>query len=211
MRTWMREIRWSKWLGAAVATVLTFAATTASAEQSPMEFIKDHADEVTELLAQEESEERAEKFSEKANEIIDFRMLASRALEGYWEERSEEEQDEFMSHLQELLEANYKRKLEGYELGEDYEIEYLEEKQRDDRAIVKTKVAWGESAKKQKPVEYKLAKKEDGWIIYDVVTDGASLEETYREAYTEIIEDEGWDTLIEKMESKIEKLKSESE
>jgi len=209
MHTWTGSTRWSRWFGAAVAVLLTFASTTASAEQSPMEFVKDHADDVTELLAQEESENRAEKFSEKANEIIDFRMLASRALEGYWEERSEKEQDQFMSHLQELLEANYKRKLQGYELGEDYEIEYLEEKRREDRAIVKTNVAWGESEKKQKPVDYKLAKKEEGWVIYDVVTDGASLEQTYREAYTEIIEDEGWDALIDKMASKIVRLKSE--
>jgi len=208
---WIREAKPSTWIAIGVALLVSFVATTASAQQSPTEFIKGHAADVTDLLAQEESAERSEKFSEKAQEIIDFRMLASRALEGYWEDRTAEEQDEFLSHLQELLEANYKRKLEGYELGEDYELKYLEEKKRGDRAVVKMRVKWGESEKKQKPVDYRMIRTDEGWVVYDVVTDGASLEQTYREAYTEIIEEDGWETLIDKMESKIEELKSGNE
>lgn len=189
---------------------VAFSASPAAAVESPTDFIKKHSKEVTELLSQDESPGRAEKFSEKAHNLIDFRTLASRALEGHWEERSDAEQEKFLELLQKLLEANYKKKLEGYELGEDYEIKYLEEKQRDDRALVSTKVIWGNSEKKRKPVKYKMMKQEGDWIIYDVVVDGASLEQTYRDAYTEIIRKDGWDTLIEKMKQKIEKLRAKS-
>ncbi len=181
-----------------------------AAELSPVEYIKRHTAEVTDLLAQEESEERARKFSEKADEIIDFRMLASRALGEHWEARSEEERDVFLDRLQTLLEANYKNKLEGNEFGEDYTIEYRDERQRDDRAIVETVVKWGEADKEQKPVEYKMADKENGWVVYDVVIDDISLEATYRESYTKIIEEDGWEALIDKMEAKIEEIREEA-
>lgn len=196
-------------LGLIVLLAVLLGAGTVAAE-SPTEYIKAHTDEVTELLEEEASEERSEKFSKKAQELIDFRMLASRALEGYWEERSEEEQEEFLTRLQALLEANYKNKIEGQKLGEDYTIEYIDEKQREDRALVRMKVKWGETEKKQKPVDYKMMKQEDDWIVYDLVIDDISLEETYRESYTKIIDREGWDALIEKMGEKIEKLKEEN-
>ena len=204
---------WNRWFSlvlAAVAALTLMVGPAAASAESPKAFVKRQTDEVTKLLAEEESEERAEKFSEKAQEIIDFEMLASRALEGHWKERSDEEREQFLTLLQRLLEANYKRKLEGQKVGEDYTIEYLEEKQRDDRAFVNTRVKWGETEKERKPVSYKLVRQEGEWIIYDVVIDDISLEQTYRESYTEIIKKEGWDALIEKMKKKIDELESES-
>ena len=201
-RVWARIV-------AILVGLFVFAASSAAFAMTPMEYVKKHTDDVTKLLEEEESAERSRKFSQKAQEIIDFRTLASRALGEHWDKRSEEEQQQFLDLLQELLEANYKRKLEGQKIGEDYTIAYEEAKQREDRAIVRTRVRWGEGDKKQKPVEYKLMNKEDGWIAYDVVIDDISLEETYRESYTEIIEDEGWEALIQKMKDKIEELKSE--
>ena len=206
---------WNRWFSLVLAVVATLTLVvgpaTASAAESPKAFIERQTEEVTVLLAEEESEERAERFSAKAQEIIDFEMLASRALEGYWDKRTDEERERFLKLLQELLEANYKRKLEGQKVGEDYTIEYLEEKRRDARAFVKTMVKWGETDKERKPVSYKLVRQEGEWIIYDVVIDDISLEQTYRESYTEIIKKEGWDALIEKMEAKIEELKSEDD
>jgi phospholipid transport system substrate-binding protein len=199
--------RLAHWTGLLVAVTLFLAAGTASAG-APTDFIKKHTDDVTRLLGQEESEERARKFSAKAETIIDFRELASRALEGHWKQRSAEDQDQFLALLQQLLEANYKKKLQGNQVGEDYQIEYLEEKQRDERALVRTKVKWGDTEKKQKPVEYRMMKTESGWVVYDLVIDDISLEETYRESYTKIIEEDGWDELISKMKEKIEELKS---
>jgi phospholipid transport system substrate-binding protein len=53
-----------------------------------------------------------------------------------------------------------------------------------------------------------LLKKADGWVIYDIVIDDISLVETYRDAYTEIIEKEGWDSLISRMEEKAAQLQA---
>lgn len=211
MNTPKRSIRWlSSFIAGLVAATVLFAGSATAAE-APKAFIKQQTEEVTTLLAEEESEERARKFSKKAQALIDFEMLASRALGKHWEKRNEEEREQFLTHLQDLLEANYKRKLEGNTVGEDYEIEYLDVKKREDRAFVKTRVKWGPTDKERKPVSYKLVRKSDGWIVYDVVIDDISLESTYRESYTEIIEKEGWDALIDKMEKKIEELRKKAE
>jgi phospholipid transport system substrate-binding protein len=174
----------------------------------PTDFIKKNAEEVSKLLRKEESKQRHADFSKKVNEIVDFRELASRALGEHWKAQEPEEQEKFLSLLQELLEANYQEKLEGKTLGEDYKIEYLDEKTRDSLAIVRTQVKWNEG---QKPASYKLIKKESGWITYDIIIDDISLVETYRDAYTEIIEKEGWDELINRMEQRAEQLRAQKD
>lgn len=185
----------------AVATILAVA--TPAWAGAPTDFVKKNAQDVTKLLRQKESKKRQKEFSTKLNEVVDFRELAARALGEHWKKRTPEEQQQFLDLLQQLLEANYRKKLEGKTMGEDYQIEYLDEKTRDNLAIVKTKVTWKDGAK---PASYKLIKKDDGWVVYDIIIDDISLVETYRDAYTEIIEKEGWDSLIKRMKDKADKL-----
>ena len=180
--------------------------TAAPSDESPNAFIQRQTDEVTELLAQEATPQRAERYSAKVQEIVDFRLLASEALGEYWQARSEEEREQFLSLLQQLLEANYKRRLEGQTVGEDFTVDYLDTRQRGDRAIVDTLVIWGEGAEERTPVSYKLARQAGGWTIYDIVIDDVSLVASYRDSYTQVIREEGWEVLIEKMETRIDEL-----
>ena len=189
-----------------LTATFTVGALSPAFAGEPTEFVKDNAQEVSKLRRQEESKQRHQKFSKKVNEVVDFRELASRALGEHWKKRSAEEQKKFLSLLQELLEANYRQKLEGKTLGEDYEINYLEEKTRGDLAFVKTEVKWKEG---KKPASYKLMKKDGEWIAYDIIIDDISLVETYRDAYTKIIEEDGWDELISRMEQKAQQLRAQ--
>jgi len=198
------ETSYKVWITAALAVALTFVATPSFAG-GPSDYVKARSVEVTKILAQKAGEKRTEKLRVVLETTIDFRELASRALGKHWEARTPEEQEEFLSLLQELLRANYEKKLGGNTLGEDYEIAYLDEKTRDGKAIVKTSIKHKEESK---PVDYKLLKKE-AWAIYDVVIDDISLEEIYRELYVEIIEDEGWDALIQRMKDRVEEIEAE--
>lgn len=184
-----------------------FGALSPALAGEPTEFIKKNSAQVGELLGQKDSKQRYDKFSKKVNEIIDYRELASRALGEHWKARSAEEQEKFLSLLREMIEANYEGRLAGNTVGEDYEIEYLEEKTRGNLAIVKTKVKWKDG---EMPVEYKLVKKEGGWVIFDIVQDDISTLESYRDGYTSIIESEGWDSLISRMEQKVEEIRAQN-
>ena len=173
----------------------------------PTDLVKERTAKVTKILSQKESKKRAQELDAVIQQTIDFRELASRSLKGYWEKRSAEEQQEFLTLLQELLQANYEGKLKGKTLDKDYAIEYLDEKTRDKLAIVRTRIV---ANKEAKPVAYKLLQREEGagWIVYDIVIDDISLEETYRESYTEIIKDEGWDALISRMKDRAKELRA---
>ena len=44
------------------------------------------------------------------------------------------------------------------------------------------------------------------WIVYDIVTNGSSLLETYHEAYTRIVRDRGFPELMRRMRQRVEAL-----
>ena len=187
-----------------MAGIFALSSATVAFAAEPTDYVKKRTGEVTKTLSKPDSKKRQKKLKKVLQETIDFRELASRALGEHWSARTPEEQQQFLDLLQELLQANYEGKLSGKTLGDDYQIEYTEEKTRGDKAIVKTVVI---AKEEKKPVDYKLVKKGDGWTIFDVVIDDISLEETYRESYVDIIEKEGWDSLIQRMKDKAKQLR----
>lgn len=200
----MKRRSWTTSVGVFLLTSMLAVPAFAGA---PTDYVKKRTEKVTTVLSKDESKKRTAELEEILQATIDFRELAGRALGEHWDKRSEEEKTEFLDLLQKLLQANYETKLQGRTLGKDYEIVYVEEKTRDDRAIVKTKIVVKEESR---PVDYRLVKKDNKWIIYDVVIDDISLEETYRESYTEIIKEEGWDALIDRMKQRVEEIRSGS-
>ncbi len=189
----------------AAAVVLSIGLSASLAWATPTDYVKKRTDDVTKILSKKDSKKRQEQLKDVLQQTIDFRELASRALGQHWTARTPEEQQEFLDLLQELLQANYEGKLSGKTLGKDYEIKYADEKVRADKAIVKTVVVAKEESK---PVDVKLVKKGEDWSIYDVVIDDISLEETYRDSYVEIIEKEGWTSLIQRMKDKAAEIRT---
>lgn len=193
-----------------IATLLAAATMLAAlpAFANPTDYVKKQTDVVTKVLQKPDSSSREKELTKLVKQTIDFRELATRALGEHWTKRTPEEQQEFLDLLQDLLQANYKNKLEGQTVGEDYEVKYTDEKIREDKAIVKTTIVTKEESK---PVEYKLYKQEDGdWSIFDIVIDDISLEETYRDSYVEIIDKEGWPALIKRMKDKSAEIRAQA-
>lgn len=174
----------------------------------PTDYVRARTDEVTKLLSSKPSKKRSEEVRKLMDTLINFRELAARSLGKHWEARTEEEKTEFLSLLQELVRANYEGQFDDRVLGKDFKIEYLDEKARESRAVVKTTI---EVKGERKPVDYKLAEIEGTWTVFDVVVDDISLEETYRDAYVEIIEEEGWGSLIQRMKDKVKETREEAE
>ena len=197
----------------ALATGLVFFSSVTAFAGEPTDFIKQRTAEVTKIFEKKSSKSRAKKLDAKLQETVDFEELASRAFgEKHWDVRSAEEKQEFLSLLQRMLKANYASKLEGKTLEEDFKIVYDKERTRKDMAFVETTVVVEDD---QRPVAYKLLKRDGGWIVYDLIIDDISLEETYREDYVAIIEAgeteaAGWKDLIGRMNDRIEQLEAEA-
>lgn len=188
-----------------LALSLLVSATTLAA--TPTQFIQGTTDQVSGILSRPESPGRSDELQKAVEGAVDFREMASRALGKHWNARSQAEQTEFLELLQRMLQASYAQKLQGYQLGKDYAVTYGKERLREGRATVPTTVSRG---KESYPVVYRLMDKGGQWVIYDIIIDEISLEETYRDGYVPIIEKNGWPTLVSRMKERIAELESKA-
>ncbi|MBA2663936.1 MAG: ABC transporter substrate-binding protein [Bradymonadaceae bacterium] len=198
-----RSVRLILHAALAVVLLITFSSSAFAQVQSPKDFIQSRANEISAVLAEPDSPKRTERLTGAVHRTVDFSELASRALGEHWVKRTDVERQEFLDLLQRLLQANYSNQIEGRRLGKDYNIDFGEERIRDGRAVVRTNVTYN---KKKHPVVYRLTQKKDAWVVYDIVIDDVSLEETYREGYTPIIEQDGWSGLIDLMKERLVEL-----
>jgi phospholipid transport system substrate-binding protein len=58
------------------------------------------------------------------------------------------------------------------------------------------------------PIEYRMHKKGDRWLVYDVVIEGVSLVANYRTQFNKIIQTSSFQELVKKMKNKQEELAS---
>jgi len=61
------------------------------------------------------------------------------------------------------------------------------------------------------PIDYRMLKKGDRWLVYDVSIEGVSLVSNYRTQFNKIIQTSSYAELIKKMKSKQGELISETE
>jgi phospholipid transport system substrate-binding protein len=141
--------------------------------------------------------ERRSAVRKIANEIFDFGEIARRSLGRYWQPLSEVQRSEFVGLFGDLLERSYISKIELYG-GE--KIVYIGERVDGDLATVSTKIITKNGT--EVPVDYRLFRRGDRWMIYDVNIEGISLVSNYRTQFNKIIQTSGYNTLVDRMKTK---------
>ena len=185
----------------AVALSFTHAALAAS---SPTEDVRSSVDAILVILQNSEldvQQKRAE-ISKIINKRFDFRAMSQRTLATNWKKTSDEEKKQFTSLFSQLIESSYVGKIEAYT---NEKVEYPGEKVKGKKAVVETLIL---TSSADIPVNYRLYQKGDQWLVYDVIIEGVSLISNYRSSYQEIMKDEGFDGLLNKMQAKIDELSS---
>ena len=132
-----------------------------------------------------------------AEDIFDFQETAKRSLARHWQPRTPAERDEFVRLFADLLERSYISKIELYG-GE--KIAYLGDQVEGDQALVRTRIVTKGGA--EVPVEYRMLKKGDRWLVYDVIIEGVSLVANYRTQFNKIIQTSSYAELVKKMKVK---------
>lgn len=170
---------------------------------APTDQLKTSTDAVLRLLNDEELK-RPEKFKERRAVLrktivgrFDFAEMAKRALATQWAKRTPEEKKEFVDMFTNLLEKSYMDRIEAYT---DEVIEYNGESIDNDYAVVKTMVKAKD--KEGIPIDYKMIKEGDQWLVYDVVIEGVSLVNNYRNQFNKIISSGSYADLVKKMKTK---------
>jgi phospholipid transport system substrate-binding protein len=191
-------------LGLVVGAAL-LAAGTASAGP-PTEQLRGAIDRVLKtvedptLKAENKTTDRRQAVRKIANEIFDWGETAKRSLGRHWQARTEPEREEFVRLFGDLLERAYISKIELYG-GE--KITYTGESIDDGFAVVKTKIVTPKQGT-EVPVDYRLLRKGERWLVYDVVIEGISLVSNYRTQFNKIIQSSSYQELVKKMKTKQE-------
>jgi len=186
-----------------VGLSLAFA-PVASAESSAIDAVRTTVETILDIL-KKDGMDKAEKRSAMEAEIgkrFDFRAMSQRTLATNWKKASDTEKEKFIGLFSQLIQSSYVGKLEAYT---NEVVEYPAEKVKGKKALVETMI---KTASADIPVNYKLYKKGDDWLVYDVVIEGVSLISNYRSSYQAIVKKEGFDGLIARMQEKIKELEA---
>lgn len=184
-----------------LSILLVFYSLTTQAEVSATDQLKSSIEQILNVLKDKslERESRRTQIRTLINDRFYFRAMSQRALARNWRKASPEQQDKFVRLFSKLLEKTYIGRIEAYT---DERVEYLREKTRNPkRSVVYTQIV---TKSADIPINYKLALKDNKWLVYDVVIEEVSLISNYRSSYDEIIKKDGIDGLLAKMEQKVQ-------
>ena len=132
-----------------------------------------------------------------ANETFDFQEMSRRALARHWQPRTPAEREEFVKLFADLLERAYVSKIENYG-GE--KVAYNGDTIEGESALVRTRITTKQGT--DVPVDYRMVKRGDRWLVYDVVIEGVSLINNYRTQFNKIIQTSSYQALVERMKNK---------
>jgi len=152
---------------------------------------------------------RAKEQARKAvAELIDFDTLARETLGKKWNELSPKDRARYTAALKGAMEANYLAKMRQGESAdvERLRIEVLGEEPQDGRVAVHTKVHSGEDTV---AIDYVMEKGPKGWRAVDVITEGVSLAETYREQVGKLLQKKTINDVIATLERKRKQLEAD--
>jgi len=196
---------------AVLALVLSLALVTLTGRWAlagvPSEQLRGQIDRVIKVLEDPElkkeghAKDRRTAVRKIANDIFDFSETARRSLGRHWQGRTPAERDEFVQLFSDLLERSYISKIETYG-GE--KIAYLGDSIEGEQAKVQTKLVTKGGG--EIPIEYRMHKKGDRWLVYDVVIEGVSLVANYRTQFNKIIQTSSFQELVNKMKNKQQEL-----
>jgi phospholipid transport system substrate-binding protein len=179
--------------------------STSHATETPTAQIKVTIDAILATLKNKDlgKDERRDKIRTLINDRFYFKAMSQRTLSRNWRKASKDQQQKFIELFSKLLENTYLGRIEAYT---NEKVEYIREKQvNEKRAVIYTQIV---TAKTNIPINYKVAKKGDQWLVYDVIIEEVSLISNYRTSYAEIIRKDGMNGLLAQMEEKVKDVNS---
>jgi len=153
----------------------------------------DHVQKILEDPALRSADKRAA-VRKVAIEIFDVNETARRALGPHWQARTPTERDEFVQLFADLLERTYISKIDLYR-GE--RLRYTSETIDGTFATVRAKVITNKGT--EVPVEARMLKRGEHWLIYDIAIENVSLISNYRTQFDRIIRTASFGELVRRL------------
>lgn len=174
----------------------------------PTDAVRKSVDDVIRVLEDpawkksEKKEERRKLLEQTISQRFNFTEMAKRSLGTEWAKRTPDEQKEFAANFQTLLANTYIGRIDAYS-GE--KVQYLKELSDGEYAEVYTHVDTGKSVI---DINYRMHKNSDDWRVYDVVVEGTSLVQNYREQFKRILNKNSFAELSRQLREKSTNIKA---
>lgn len=186
-----------------LGVILTLGAVQFSWAGAPTDQLRAYTDQVLKILEDPglSAPDRRTAVRKLANEAFDVSETAKRALGQHWPQRTPAEREEFTHLFASLLEQTYISRIGEYG-GE--RITYVSEQIEGDRATVRARIVTSKGT--EVPVESRLLKNQDRWLIYDVLIANMSLISNYRTQFDRVIRTSSYSDLVQRLKTRGELL-----
>jgi phospholipid transport system substrate-binding protein len=169
---------------------------------APQDQLRIRVDQVTKTLGDQglkaRPQARRQELRRIADETFDFAESAKRSLGRHWQILSADERLEFVKLYAELLQRSY---ISKSQLWDGERVEFLGETLEVDHAVVRSRITT--RARSEIPMDFKLLRKGQRWLAYDVVIEGVSLIDNYQKQFNKIIQTESFEALKATIRRKI--------
>ena len=132
------------------------------------------------------------------NQVFDYQELSRRTLGREWKKFSPDQQKEFVTLFEKLLEGIYADRILAYthekiEFGKETEL-------KKGRMEVESYINTTDN--KKVPLFYRMTNKSGQWRVYDVVIEGISMVKNYRGQFREILSKKKPEDLLQTLREK---------
>ena len=133
------------------------------------------------------------------NEVFDWQELSQRTLGREWKNFSPDQQKEFVTLFEKLLEGIYADRILAYtqekiEFGKETEL-------KKGRVEVESYIITTDN--KKVPLFYRMTNKSGQWRVYDVVIEGVSMVKNYRGQFRQILSTKTPEDLLQTLRDKV--------
>jgi len=176
------------------------------AAPDPLAEVKTTVDKVVSILKdpalKSDVSRRRQQLKDTVVAHFDFAEMARSALGYHWKELSDQQHKDFVDLFTRFVEASYVNQIESYS---GQQIDYAKEfNDSPDFAQVNTNIT--QEGKDPVALNYRLKLEGDDWRVYDVTVAGISIVANYRNQFNRVINNKGFDALMDTMRAKQEGL-----
>jgi phospholipid transport system substrate-binding protein len=160
------------------------------------------------LKAPEQRQGRQDKIAHIVSQHFNFPDMAQRSLGPHWDKITPKQQQEYLQIFSQLIAESLVQRVayRGEKNRQGYgtvptAIEYRPQTvEPGGTATVRTVMTYANDPTREE-IEYHLRQHNGNWQIYDVVTEGASMLTNYRTQFDQIIRQESYDGLMERLKT----------
>jgi phospholipid transport system substrate-binding protein len=132
-----------------------------------------------------------------ARDILDTKTMGRRAIGDVLAKQPPEQQAEYLDLFDEVMVRAYLQKLL---LFRSPRFEYGDPRRAGDAVVVPTRIV---TAKDEYRVEYEMRQRDGRWAATDVIVEGISLTDNYREQFAGLLRDRSFSELLDLMRAKV--------